>query len=180
MAVNQTSVTIVGRLVSEPDHKRTLNDVDVTNFRLASNERRYDKVSQGWVKGDTLFLDVTCWRRLAYNVRACLHKGDPVIVTGRLYTDEYEIDGKRRSIVRMEAWSVGPDLGYVTAVVPPRKDKTEAGSDKPAAVEGLGDGPVDGAVDVAVAGLGPLPIGADFRPDVELDIERKEVLVPVG
>jgi single-strand DNA-binding protein len=117
MALNQTNVTIVGRLASAPDHRMTTNDVDVTHFRLASNERRFDRQAEQWVNGDQLFVDVTCWRRLAFNVNACLVKGDPVVVTGRLYTYEYEVDGKRRSSIRMEATAVGPDLGWITAAV---------------------------------------------------------------
>jgi single-strand DNA-binding protein len=117
MALNQTSVTIVGRLASTPDHRMTTNDVDITHFRLASNERRFDRQTERWVNGDQLFVDVTCWRRLAFNVKSCLAKGDPVVVTGRLYTYEYEIEGKRRSSIRMEASAVGPDLGWITAAV---------------------------------------------------------------
>jgi len=128
MAMNQTTTTIVGRLASEPSHKLTTNDVDVTTFRLASNERRYDRQADQWVNGDQLFIDVTCWRRLAFNVKACLTKGDPVIVHGRLYTSEYEIDGKRRFQTRMEAHSVGPDLGWISTALR-RRQRSDADAD---------------------------------------------------
>lgn len=124
MALNQTTTTIVGRLASNPDHKLTTNDVDVTHFRLASNERRFDKQANQWVNGDTLFIDVTCWRRLAFNVHACLVKGDPVVVHGRLYTAEYEVEGKRRFQTRMEALSIGPDLGWISTALR-RRPKAE-------------------------------------------------------
>jgi single-strand DNA-binding protein len=126
MALNQTTTTIVGRLASEPSHKLTMNDVDVTHFRLASNERRYDRQADRWVNGDQLFIDVTCWRRLAFNVKACLVKGDPVVVYGRLYTSEYEVDGKRRFQTRMEALSVGPDLSWITTALRRRQQKPDA------------------------------------------------------
>lgn len=128
MALNQTSVTIVGRLASKPDHRLTTNDVDITHFRLASNERRFDRNAEQWVNGDQLFIDVTCWRRLAFNVSSCLAKGDPVVVTGRLYTYEYEVEGKRRSSIRMEATAVGPDLSWITAAVRRRQQRAEAGA----------------------------------------------------
>jgi single-strand DNA-binding protein len=127
MALNQTSVTIVGRLASKPDHRLTVNDVDVTHFRLASNERRFDRQAEQWVNGDQLFIDVTCWRRLAFNVSSCLAKGDPVVVTGRLYTYEYEVEGKRRSSIRMEATAVGPDLSWITVAVRRRQQRAEVG-----------------------------------------------------
>lgn len=134
MALNQTTTTIVGRLASDPNHKLTMNDVDVTHFRLASNERRYDRQANQWVNGDQLFIDVTCWRRLAFNVKACLAKGDPVVVHGRLYTSEYEVDGKRRSETRLEAQSVGPDLGRITTALRRRPKPDGDGADAATAV----------------------------------------------
>ena len=120
--MNETHVTVVGRIISEPQLRQTRNDVEVANFRLASNERRFDKESQQWIDGDSLYVDVTCWRRLAFGVHACLAKGDPVVVTGRLYTRGFEVDGKRRSVTEMEATSVGPDLARCTLNVHRRRD----------------------------------------------------------
>src|SRR5215207_785273 len=156
MALNQTTTTIVGRLASDPNHKLTMNDVDVTHFRLASNERRYDRQANQWVNGDQLFIDVTCWRRLAFNVKACLAKGDPVVVHGRLYTSEFEVDGKRRSETRMEAHSVGPDLGWITTALRrrPRADGDGAATAEVTEVTG-------------VAGATGEPIGASPQPAAE-------------
>jgi single-strand DNA-binding protein len=155
MALNQTSVTIVGRLASTPDNRLTTNDVDVTHFRLASNERRFDRQAEQWVNGDQLFIDVTCWRRLAFNVNSCLAKGDPVVVTGRLYTYEYEVEGKRRSSIRMEATAVGPDLGWITVAVRRRQQRAgvdaaaDAAEQQPEIVDELANA-VDQAVGQAV------------------------------
>jgi single-strand DNA-binding protein len=124
--VYETNVTIVGRLISDPEHKQTRNDVEVTNFRMASNERKYDKDTQQWIDGDSLFVTVTCWRRLAFGVRACLKKGDPVIVTGRLFSRGFEVDGKKRSVTEMEATAVGPDLARCTLQIHGRRDDRPA------------------------------------------------------
>lgn len=124
--MNETHVTIVGRVISDPQHRQTRNDVDVTKFRMASNERRFDKESQQWVDGDSLFVEVACWRRLAFGVNACLAKGDPVVVTGRLYTRGFEVDGKRRSVTEMEAVAVGPDLARCTVSMHRRRDSRSA------------------------------------------------------
>ena len=120
--MNETTVTIVGRVINTPEYKRTVNDVEIAKFRVASNERRYDKESGTWVDGDTLYVNVTCWRRLAFGVNACLDKGDPVLVTGRLYTRGFEVDGQRRSMTELEATSIGPDLARCTVKVHRRKD----------------------------------------------------------
>jgi single-strand DNA-binding protein len=128
--VYETNVTIVGRMISEPEYKQTRNDVEVTTFRMASNERRYDKETREWVDGDSLFVHVTCWRRLAFTVQACLHKGEPVMVTGRLYSRSFEVDGSRRMVTEMEAWAVGPDLNRCTLTIHRKQGdrKTETAS----------------------------------------------------
>jgi len=113
-----TQVTVVGTLVNDTRLRRVGPDGRlVLNFRIVSNERRYDKVSESWVNGDSLFLSVSCWRTLAENA-ATLVKGDPVIVSGRLRTREWITEeGLRRSVVEMEASAVGPDLARCAATV---------------------------------------------------------------
>jgi single-strand DNA-binding protein len=89
----------------------------VLNFRVACNERRFDGESESWVNGDSLYLSVSCWRRLAENA-ASLVKGDPVIVRGKLRTREWTTDqGERRSVVELEASAIGPDLARCAATV---------------------------------------------------------------
>lgn len=113
-----TPVTVVGTLVNDTRLRRVGPDGRlVLNFRIASNERRYDKASESWVDGDSLYLSVSCWRTLAENA-ATLVKGDPVIVSGRLRTREWTTEeGVRRSVVEMEASAVGPDLARCAATV---------------------------------------------------------------
>jgi single-strand DNA-binding protein len=60
---------------------------------------------------------VRCWRRLAENAAASLVKGDPVVVTGRLFTRNYEHEGQRRTALTIEASSVAADLSWCTAVL---------------------------------------------------------------
>ncbi len=127
--MNETTVTIVGRVVNKPVFKQTANDVEIAKFRMASNERRYDRETAGWVDGDSLYVSVTCWRRLAFGVHACLDKGDPVVVTGRLYTREFEVEGQRRSMTELEAVSIGPDLSRCTVKMHRRRDNQPVDGD---------------------------------------------------
>lgn len=115
--MNETLTTIVGNVISDVTPRRTANGVRVVGFRMASNERRFDKATGQWIDGDKLYVSVTCWRKLAQGVSGSLVKGDPVVVTGRLYTREYEFEGKRRSVTELEATAVGPDLSRCTADV---------------------------------------------------------------
>jgi single-strand DNA-binding protein len=112
--VKETEVTVVGNVVNPPQRNRTANG-SVTNFRLASTASRYDRESQAWVDKKPLFLDVECWGELGANVSSTVSKGDPVIVFGELFTDEWESEQGRRSKVKMRAAAVGPDLAKGSA-----------------------------------------------------------------
>lgn len=111
----ETTMTVVGNVVSDPRTRRTDNGYWVSNFRVASTSRRYDAAQGRFVDGDTLFLNVTCWRALAENVEASVRKGNPVIVTGRIRMREYEKDETKHLSYDLEATSVGLDLARGTA-----------------------------------------------------------------
>jgi single-strand DNA-binding protein len=117
MAFNETRVTVVGRVCTDVSTRTTLDGATVASFNVATNERRYDRETDSWVDRETLFLRVTCWRKLAEGVAASLNKGDPVVVAGRLVAKKFEVDGQPRTVTEMEASSVGPDLTSCTAAV---------------------------------------------------------------
>lgn len=110
----ETEITVIGNVVNSPQKNRTANG-SVTNFRVASTAQRFDREMQRWVDKKPLFLDVECWGDLGGNVSHTLTKGDPVIVFGELYTDEWESDQGRRSRAKIRAVAVGPDLTRGTA-----------------------------------------------------------------
>ena len=113
----ETHLTVVGKLVTGVEQRRFADGSVVANFRIMSTQRRYDRAAGSWTDGDRLFLDVSCWRRLAENTFGSLVKGDHVVVTGRLYTREWEQEGRRRSTVALEAQNVGADLAWCTAAL---------------------------------------------------------------
>jgi single-strand DNA-binding protein len=108
--MNETIVTVVGNAVDDPNYRQLDNGTSVCNFRVASTARRFDRASQRWEDGDSFFLKVTCWRQLADNVNQSLRKGDPIVVTGRIFTRSYEAEGQRRSSYELDALSLGHDL----------------------------------------------------------------------
>jgi single-strand DNA-binding protein len=151
--VNETYMTVTGNIVGAVGKRRLTDGTVIAAFRVASNERRYDRTSGTWGDGARLFVAVTCWRRLAENVLSSFVAGDPVIVHGRMYTRDFERDGARVWSTEMEAVAVGPDLARSVAVVTrtPRVDGSAAGS--------TGDG---AARDHAGPdGAGPLEPGSD-------------------
>ena len=112
----ETLVTVIGNITENPRMRRTEHGTDVASFRIASTARRKDRETGEWVDGNKLYVSVSCWRQLAVNVVDSLRKGDPVVVSGRLSTREYEKDGQRRSSFELEANALGHDLTKGTTV----------------------------------------------------------------
>jgi single-strand DNA-binding protein len=115
MSMNDTMMTIVGNVVDQPRMRMTKNGHAVTNFRVASTSRRKDHELNQWVDNATLFVNVTCWRGTAENVAGSIHKGQPVVVTGRYYSREYEVNESLRVAYELEANAVGHDLSRGTS-----------------------------------------------------------------
>lgn len=113
-----TNITVVGNLVAEPELRFTPSGAAVANFRVASTPRFFDKNTNEWKDGDSLFLSCSVWRQYAENVAESLQKGMRVIVTGRLKQRSYETpQGEKRTIFEVEVDEVGPALRNATAKV---------------------------------------------------------------
>ena len=131
----EPTITMQGNLVADPTHRLTADGVSLAKFRIASSGRRFDKDANGWVNTDVVYMSVSCWRQLADNVRTSLHKGDTVVVQGRLKFREYDDanGGPRRQTYEVEAWTVAPDLSrYVATLSRPPLPLGPAGSAQPA------------------------------------------------
>ena len=137
----ETVVTIVGNVVDNPRMRRTERGADVASFRLGSTARRFDRETGQWVDGNKVFVSVSCWRQLALNAVDSLRRGDPVVVSGRLSTREYEKDGQRRSSFELEANALGHDLSRGTTVFSRTRHDSMPTFE---VVEGGGDEPVPG------------------------------------
>lgn len=110
-----TFVTVCGNVVADPVRRATASGLAVVSLRLASTPRRFERTSQEWKDGPTLFINVTCWRSLADNVARSLHRGDPVIVYGRLMFREWkDREEQPRHAYEIDAAVVGPDLARAT------------------------------------------------------------------
>jgi single-strand DNA-binding protein len=107
--VSATEITVIGNVVDSPRRVRLQNG-SVTNFRLASTERRFDRETQAWVDGGTFWADVECWGDLGGHVSQTLSKGDPVVVVGTLTTRQWETESGRGSVSQIRAEAVGPNL----------------------------------------------------------------------
>ncbi len=112
-----TQITVCGNVLAPPQWRRTTTTNQLAaSFRVASTSRRWDKVNNEWIDGQSLRVRVTCWRRLAEGVVASVKVGDPVIITGRLYTRDWiDEQGVRRVLYELDAIGVGHDLSRGTS-----------------------------------------------------------------
>jgi single-strand DNA-binding protein len=114
----ETSITIVGNLVDDPDLRFTPSGAAVANFRIASTPRTFDRQANEWKDGETLFLSCAVWRQAAENVAESLQRGMRVIVQGRLKSRSYETrEGEKRTVFEIDVDEVGPSLRSATAKV---------------------------------------------------------------
>jgi single-strand DNA-binding protein len=109
--MNETQVTMVGFVASKPSLVLTKAGRFVANMRVGVTPRRQDRDTGQWSDGDTSYVTVTCWRSLASNVAACLRKGDPVVVKGKMRVRQFDDkDGNQRTTVEVDASTMGHDL----------------------------------------------------------------------
>ena len=114
----ETNITLVGNLVDDPELRFTPSGSAVANFRIASTPRTFDRATNEWKDGESLFLTCNVWRQYAENVAESLTKGMRVIVSGRLKQRSYETrEGEKRTVFEVEVDEVGPSLRSATAKV---------------------------------------------------------------
>jgi single-strand DNA-binding protein len=115
---NETTITVTGNLVDDPELRFTPSGVPVARFRIASTPRYRDNATGEWKDGDTLFLTCQVWRQAAENVAETLQKGTRAIVTGRLRQRSYETsEGEKRTVYELQVDEVGVSLRNATAKV---------------------------------------------------------------
>ncbi|WP_061963279.1 MULTISPECIES: single-stranded DNA-binding protein [Demequina] len=112
-----TQITVVGNLTGDPELRFISSGAAVANFTVASTPRTFDRQSNEWKDGETLFMRCSLWREAAENVAESLTKGMRVIVTGRLVSRSWETNGEKRTVTEMQVDEVGPSLRYATAKV---------------------------------------------------------------
>jgi single-strand DNA-binding protein len=114
----ETTITVIGNLVDDPELRFTPSGAPVANFRIASTPRTFDRQTNEWKDGDTLFLACAVWRQAAENVAESLQKGMRVIVQGRLKSRQYETrEGEKRTVFEIDVEEVGPSLRSASAKV---------------------------------------------------------------
>lgn len=90
-------VILVGRLVADPDLRKTQSGTSVASFRLAVERR---KTKDG--KQETDFFNITAWQKTADLIYQYLRKGSLVGIDGRLQNRSYETQsGEKRYVTEV-------------------------------------------------------------------------------
>lgn len=133
------STTLTGNITADPEIRFTATGTAVCNFTVATTARKFDKTSEEWVDGETLFMRCTTWGTQAEQMAENLAKGARVIVTGALEQHGYtDADGNERTSIEMAVDEVGASLRYAAkstdrpAQKAPARNASARGNSKPA------------------------------------------------
>ena len=93
-------VCLMGRLVSDPELKKTQSGLSVTSFRIAV-DRGYTKEGE---KRKADFFDIVAWKHTAEFICRYFGKGSMIAIDGKLQQRTYQAqDGTNRSVVEVVA-----------------------------------------------------------------------------
>lgn len=109
-------LTLTGIVGTQPRQFTTSAGLPITSFRLATAHRVYDRESRSWKDLGSNWYTVACFRSLADHVLASIHKGERVIVTGKLRLKNWSSEGREGVNVDVEADAIGHDLLWGTSI----------------------------------------------------------------
>lgn len=95
-------VILTGRLVKDPELKKTQSNISVCRIRLAVDRRFKDKDGNR----QTDFLDVIAWRQQAEVISNYMHKGSKIGIVGSIQSRSYEDNGDKRYVQEIIAEEV--------------------------------------------------------------------------
>ena len=112
--MNDIITTVIGNAVTDVSLRVTSSGTSVASFRIASNSRRFDKSTSSWIDQEPSYLSITAWSQLAENVALSVHKGQPLVVTGKLKVRQWQDADKSGTNVEIDAIAIGHDLNRGT------------------------------------------------------------------
>ena len=110
------TLSVTGLVATTPRHLVTADGLPITSFRLASSQRRFDRNQNKWVERETNWFTVTSFRQLAIKSAGSIHKGDRLVVAGKLRIRDWDNGERAGTSVEVEADSLGHDLTWGSSV----------------------------------------------------------------
>ena len=109
-------ITVQGLVATTPRHLKTQDGLEITSFRLASSERRYDRNQKRWIDGETNWYTITSFKQLAINTHKSVNKGDRLIIQGNLRIRDWDNGERAGTSIEVEANAIGHDLSWGESV----------------------------------------------------------------
>jgi single-strand DNA-binding protein len=109
-AMNDLTVTVTGWVATDPRIHVVPGGTDLVSFRMASTSRYFDRAQNAWIDRDTEWFTVRVFRAPALLVQRSVKKGQPVVVVGRLHSNEWKAESGTRTDLVIDAQTVGHDL----------------------------------------------------------------------
>lgn len=130
----ETTITVIGNLVAAPEPHISASGAMVASFTIASTPRIFDRDSNEWQDGETLFLRASVWGEAAKNAVASLSKGTRVVAHGVLKVRSYETkNGEKRTVQELEIEELGVSVRY-NLVTPHRAERMPRPAEAPARI----------------------------------------------
>lgn len=128
------TITLTGLVATSPRHIVTSEGLAITSFRLASNQRRFDRSQNAWIDGDTNWYTITAFRQLGVHAASSIEKGQRVIVTGRVRIRDWESGEKAGTTIEIDAEAIGHDLTwgratFTRSVISAQGDRADGAED---------------------------------------------------
>lgn len=146
---DSVQITVRGRVGTDPELLVTANGRQMTRFRLGST-RSYRDAAGEWREDPTEWFTVKVWGAPGDQVRQSVHRGMPVIVQGRLSSEEWT-SGERvnhTNVITAGVIAVDVKYGLVTYSKVTRlggeSDRIEDGSQPGAPDAARADDPAGG------------------------------------
>jgi single-strand DNA-binding protein len=112
--MNATVITFAGHLADIPELRFTPSGRPVAKVRVAVNTR-YQNSDGAWVDGTTSWHTVQAWGALAEHLADSVHKGDRILVHGRLEQRQYlSENGETRTAWEVTAEEIGLSLRHTS------------------------------------------------------------------
>lgn len=116
------NITLIGNITKDPELRYTQSGKANCIFSIAVAQYKKD---DEWISD---FFNCVAWGKLAENAAGSLSKGDKVILSGKIYVEEWndKETGKKRQITKVRVDGLGPELSFATCKV----SRNEKGTSK--------------------------------------------------
>lgn len=130
-----SNITIEGNLADEVDLRFTPGGEAVADLVIIENRRQKNRETDSWEDAPATRHRLVAWGSMAENAAESLSKGDRVVATGEMFTEQWadKDTGEARYSTKVKATSLGVSLRFHTAQ-PVKANRR--GNDTPPAEQG--------------------------------------------